>query len=216
MKLDIDQNFCWRASLDGARVGCTLDPEALAREGLELRSLKQVHGSAIHDDDAYAGPDQEGDGLVTDRTGTAVAVKTADCVPVAVTDGARVAVAHAGWRGLKAGVLKRLADFFDLAKAHAFIGPAISQANYEVDEDLYRDWVVEDPSLEASLFRFIPDSGKRLFDLKGFARDQLTALGVPEQQLIMIPICTYDAGALPSYRRDGDQPARIWNYAYRV
>src|SRR5690606_35893587 len=100
----------------GAR--CGDDPAAVAhnREALdwiaELPSppcwLRQVHGTRVWRFDAPAAHEVEADAAVTDAPGVVLAVLTADCLPVvlAARDGSEVAVAHAGWRGLAAGVLE--------------------------------------------------------------------------------------------------------------
>jgi len=216
MKLDVDDRFCWQGALENMRFGCTLDLEFFEKEGLTARRLKQVHGATIIDDAHYEGDQQEGDGLVTEREGVAVIARTADCVPVHVTDGTKMAVVHAGWRGVKAGVVKALADHFDMTQTHVFIGPGIAQSAYEVDADMYEPWLKDNPELQPYFFKFSANSSKRLFDLKGLIRRQLLDLGAPEQQLILIPICTFQSGGLPSYRRDGKNAGQIYNYCYKL
>lgn len=103
----------------------------------QLVSNRQVHGSAVHRaDPARAG--EEGDGLWTDEPGVPVLALTADCVPVALarTDGPpAVAVVHAGWRGLLAGVIESGARAIGGAFA-AVIGPSIGPCCYEVGREV--------------------------------------------------------------------------------
>ena len=217
MDYHLASNGCWRAEMGPIRMGSRLDLESLGAMGLEVRALKQVHGVDIRDD-AYFSKERayhEGDGLVSLRSGVALVVKTADCLPVILSDGHKIAAVHAGWRGFRAGIVERLTEHFDMARVFAFIGPAISADNYEVDRDLYQAWLAEDPEL-ASRLKPAPAGGtKRLFDLKGMAHAQLTRLGVSEDRLEVIPVCTVTS-PLPSFRRDKNRDRSIYSYVYRV
>jgi len=213
--VEIDKNDCWQDSFGPIRFGCQLETTSLAARGLGIRTLHQVHEAEIIDDAQYHGGGQKGDGLVTDRMGVALVIRTADCVPVHVHDGKRIALVHAGWRGTAAGIVPGLADFFDMSELHAFIGPAISAARYEVDNDLYVDWLARDPTLAPFLSQHQPGSSKRLLDLGGFIRFQLLEMGTPAERITQIPLCTYDS-KLPSYRRQGQKAKRIQNFIYRV
>jgi YfiH family protein len=123
----------------------------IVRDALGLQALafaRQVHGSTI----APVGPERVGagfsdpgnavpdaDGMTTASSGVALAVLTADCVPVALADpeAGRVAVVHAGWRGVAAGVVSAaLRRFSHPARLLAAIGPAVGEDHYEVGEDV--------------------------------------------------------------------------------
>jgi YfiH family protein len=97
--------------------------------------LEQVHGPDVLDLDTE--PSGRADGAVTSDIGRICAVLTADCVPVllAARDGSRVGAAHAGWRGLAAGVLPAAVARMGISPAQiqAWLGPAIGPASYEVD-----------------------------------------------------------------------------------
>ena len=80
--------------------------------------LQQVHGTTVIDADSPP-PSPTGDASVARKRGNVCAVMVADCMPVFFTDGAQVAVAHAGWRGLAAGVLEATLQKFDPAKTCA-------------------------------------------------------------------------------------------------
>ncbi len=192
-------------------MGCSR--EALVQPGLETRAVKQVHGNQILGDSAWSESVRKADGLVTDRTGVALIIRTADCVPIHMTDGSRVGLVHAGWRGIRAGIVKRLAAYFEPKRSMAVIGPAISWPRYEVDIDLYGEWLQEDPGLGAWLREITPTSTKRLLDLKGFLHAQFQGMGV--QRVTTIPLCTFDS-TLPSYRREGRRSGQIVNYIYRI
>ena len=100
--------------------------------------MRQVHGSQIIRVDA-AGPAGEADALATGHPGLPLAVRTADCVPLVIHSDSAVAVVHAGWRGLAAGVVERTVEFLsaegDRAN-RAAIGPAIGPCCYEVGSEV--------------------------------------------------------------------------------
>lgn len=165
--------------------------------------LQQVHGCTVVQPDMYA-DERCGDAVVSRATGTVCAVLTADCLPVLLTDraGTCVAAAHAGWRGLAAGVLE--ATVLQLPAAPetllAWLGPAISQRAFEVGEDVRAEFLRHDPRAAAA---FAPSPNQRWFaDLYRLARQRLVGCGVRE--IFGGEYCTYeDVGNFYSYRRDG-------------
>ena len=140
--------------------------------------LEQVHGARVlYLDSEPAAP---ADGAVTARAGVVCAVLTADCLPVIFCDraGGRVGVAHAGWRGLLAGVLPAAvrAMAADPAELIAWLGPAIAPAAYEVGADVREPFVAQWP---AAARWFAPNvRGRWQADLYGLARDSLIGAGV--------------------------------------
>ena len=89
--------------------------------------LTQVHGHRVVDlDEPWSGP---ADGAVSGRSGVVCAVLTADCLPVllAARDGSRVGIAHAGWRGLAAGILEAVVAAMKIPQPEllVWLGPAI-------------------------------------------------------------------------------------------
>ena len=146
----------------------------------------------------------DGDAVVTDKPGIAVAVNTADCTPVLFSsdDGRVVGAAHAGWKGAVGGILgSTVARMKDLGAKdiHAAIGPTISQLNYEVGPE-YRAQFVE---CDAALDRFFIPSAKPghfMFDLPGFVRARLDDLELASIE--DTALCTYaDEQRFFSYRR---------------
>lgn len=215
MHIEMEPNTsCWQARFKNVWMGCCLDLDELAEKVDAIRTLTQVHGSIVLGDNRYSDA-AEADGLVSDQTNIALVVRTADCVPVHVTDGRRIAVIHAGWRGTEAGIVKELPHYFRMEHAWAAIGPAISTANYEVDTNLYGSWLKREPALEQWLHPQPKGGLKRQFNLKGFVRQQLIDMGIPESHVSLIPVCTY-ASTLPSYRRERENAKRIFNYVYRL
>jgi YfiH family protein len=140
--------------------------------------LEQIHGARVLDLDRE--PLAPADGAVTARAGVVCAVLTADCLPVVLCDraGARVGVAHAGWRGLLAGVLPAAVAAFrqDPAEILAWLGPAIGPAAYEVGADVRDPFVARSPRAERWFARNA--RGRWQADLYGLARDSLAAAGV--------------------------------------
>lgn len=101
-------------------------------------TLTQVHGGRALQVQR-PGPAGEADGMVTTRPGVPLAVFTADCLGVVVAGSGGVGVAHAGWRGLAAGVLQatiELMDRVDAPPRTAAIGPAIGPCCFEVGEEV--------------------------------------------------------------------------------
>lgn len=165
------------------------DPQAVRRNRNRLREqlklpaeplwLKQVHGTEV----VYgpqAAPGVTADGAWTDRSGTVLAVLTADCLPVFLCDrgGTRVAVLHAGWRGLAAGVIERGVAALGVSGAEllAWLGPAIGPQSYEVGGEVREAFVAAQP-LAAAAFR-PHGASKWLADLYELARQRLAALGL--------------------------------------
>ncbi|MBU6459742.1 MAG: peptidoglycan editing factor PgeF [Proteobacteria bacterium] len=165
--------------------------------------LNQVHGHQVIDLD---GPvvSWAADGAVCRSSGKVLAIMTADCLPLMLTtlDGSVLGVAHAGWRGLCAGIIERtiLAMKVSSANILAYMGPAISQPFFEVGPDVFYAFLKED---EASEKAFIPGRpGKWLADLYELARQRLAQSGV--NQVYGGQFCTYrDSTAFFSYRREG-------------
>lgn len=179
--------------------------------GMALQWLEQVHGTAVVDagDDAL---ERCGDAVYVDRPGLAGAVLTADCLPVffASRTGHRVAVAHAGWRGLAAGILERtLARFPDpAADVFVWLGPAIGPCHFEVGEEVRDVFLAacQDEAarvhLQKHAFRAAHTEHKFYADLYVLARARLAACGVAD--IAGGGACTVcDAEHYYSYRRDG-------------
>lgn len=175
--------------------------------------LEQVHGTGIATrESASAGP---ADGLVAAEPGVVCAVLTADCLPVvlASSDGSRVGVAHAGWRGLAAGLLEAAVAALAVPAPHllAWLGPAISQRAFEVGDEVRSAFVREDAAAAAC---FEPNErGRWQADLYGLARRRLDRLGVAG--VYGGGRCTFgEPDAFFSYRRDG-RCGRMATFIYR-
>ena len=150
-----------------------------------LVTLHQVHSPAVVTvtgaDDPAALRCREADALVTATPGLALAVLTADCLPVLLADAQAgvVGAAHAGWKGTLAGVLEATVAAMRALGAEnisAAIGPGISQRAYEVGDELMDRFLADDPHND----RFFSGgpNGRPMFDLPGLGVARLRAAGV--------------------------------------
>jgi polyphenol oxidase len=188
--------------------------ESLQR-ALEVRFAygRQVHGSRVMTADEPPVEDgsmpAEADGQATAHTGVAPMVLTADCLPVAIAGEGAVAVVHAGWRGLAAGVVgEGVAALRSLGAAGALeaaIGPGAGPCCYEVGEEVHETFTA---GYGASARR-----GRNL-DMKAVAREQLRRAGVDAvHDAGLCTICS-DPALFFSHRRDrgitGRQAGIAW------
>lgn len=188
------------------------DPAAVAANRARLRGflpaeplwLNQVHGAAVADADmCEAVP--EADAALARSSRRACAVLTADCLPVLLCDddASVVAAAHAGWRGLAAGVLENTVRGMGVAphRVRAWLGPAIGPQAFEVGDEVRAAFVAADPEAAAA-FVARQVEGKWLADLFQLARRRLIAAGV--SRISGGGVCTVSAPQrFYSYRRDG-------------
>jgi polyphenol oxidase len=207
------------APLDSFNLGTHVGdaPAAVAANRAHLRALlalpvepawlEQVHRTAIADLDgpARAKPVQA-DAAIATAPGRVCTIMVADCLPVlfASRDGARIAAAHAGWRGLAAGVLEHTVDALGVAGAEltAWLGPAISREHFEVGDEVRAAFVAGEAGAADC---FAPNArGKWQADLVCLARRRLTALGV--RAVHGGEWCTFaDRERFFSHRRDSQQ-----------
>ena len=199
----------------GAR--CGDDAQAVAGNREELirhfalpsapRWLQQVHGNeAVRLD--HRRPDLsmelEADAAITATSGVVLAILSADCLPVlfSAQDGCEVAIAHAGWRGLAAGVLENTVSTMHTApdRLLAWLGPAAGPDAYEVGDEV-RTALVEREDADSSAF-IGTRTGHWLCDLYALARSRLHTMGVT--RIHGGGLCTIrDPVRFYSHRRDG-------------
>jgi polyphenol oxidase len=176
----------------------TAESELLALVPAEPGWLRQVHGTHVVDLDR-AGFKPEGDAATTRVRNRVCAIKVADCMPVLLADetGTVIGAAHAGWRGLSAGVLEATLEAMQVPgeKIIAWLGPAIGPKVYEVGDEVRAAFKEKDA--------FSPTRpGHWLLDLYAVARQRLRRRGV--ERIFGGGYCTYsDAARFYSYRRDG-------------
>lgn len=192
------------------------DPAAVASNRNTLRDhcaglsaiswLEQVHGTDVVRADARQV--QRADAVFTRDETLACAIMTADCLPVLFCDraGTQVAAAHAGWRGLCAGVLeKTVAQFDDPSQVLAWFGPAIGPSNFEVGAEVREQFLNASPVLASRINHCFQTAEKPLHylaDIYSLARLRLHAAGVTA--VYGGGLCTVaDRARFYSYRRDG-------------
>jgi len=167
---------------------------------------RQVHGARVERSATTGGAIEEADGQATAERGLALLVLTADCLPIALIAPGAVAMLHAGWRGLAAGVLEQgvraMRELVGDAEVQAAIGPGAGGCCYEVGPEVHAAFG------EAA-------AGPARIDLKTIARERLTAAGVG--QVHDVGLCTLCAepGVFFSHRRDGGATGRQAGIAWR-
>jgi YfiH family protein len=204
--------------LGPARVEDAADPAAVAADRARLDAflpsspvwLRQVHGTRVVEVDAanraaFLAAPPEADAAVTFERDVVLAVRTADCLPVLIAHRVHrcVAVAHAGWRGLAAGVLEATVKAMDSAPDDlvAWIGPAIGPRAFEVGRDVVDAFVGVERE-DADCFAPLSE-GKWLADLPELARRRLARAGVGPADVGGGDRCTVeDAARFHSHRRD--------------
>ncbi len=174
-----------RAVVTTRALGDVKDPAARDRLRAMLPAnpawLKQVHGTVVVDAGAVrADAPPEADASSTNARGVVCTVMAADCMPVllAARDGSVVGAAHAGWRGLCAGVIEKTVDEMRVPGAglQAWLGPAIGPRAYEVGGEVRDAFVARDAAAAGA---FVPTRpGHWLLDLYSIARQRLAACGV--------------------------------------
>ncbi|HEY1290824.1 MAG TPA: peptidoglycan editing factor PgeF [Burkholderiales bacterium] len=186
----------------------TADAELRALLPGEPAWLRQVHGTqVVRIDQTVSTP--EADAAVTAGKNRVCAIKAADCMPVLLVDedATVIGAAHAGWRGLCAGVIENTVQAMGIpgAKLLAWLGPAIGPKVYEVGDEV-RDAFKEKDAFSPTR------PGHWLLDLYAVARQRLRSRGV--ERIFGGGYCTYsDPQRFYSYRRDGTtgrMAALIW------
>lgn len=181
--------------------------EKLSVPDQNLLSLYQIHSATvITAEGPWAGERPRADAMVTNVSGVALGIGTADCGPVlfADADNRVVGAAHAGWKGAIGGVLEATVDAMEKLGAErrkivAVLGPTISQANYEVGAEFKTQFCVS--NTENSRY-FIPSSKPEyfMFDLPAYIASRMAKAGV--NAFFDSALCTYgDETRFYSYRR---------------
>jgi YfiH family protein len=179
----------------------------------EPRWLNQVHGAQTVTADEVTEP-PEADASIARRHGTVCAIMVADCMPVLLCDtkASVVGIAHAGWRGLSAGVIENALNSMNVAgdQILAYLGPAIGPCAFEVGDEVRAAFMTHDRAAAAA-FK-LSNGNKWLADIGQLARQRLAYCGV--QRIYGNTHCTYsDPARFYSYRRDratGRMAALIW------
>ncbi len=203
----------WSVELPGAHLlfsgkGSTTASEtfaALQGADHQVGWSRQVHGTRIVE--GRAGDCGEADALRTERRDLAISVQTADCVPVVILEADRLHVVHAGWKGLRDGILT--AALVGAAEgAVAVIGPHIGRCCYEVGDDLARAMA---QAIDAAIV--LRREPRPHLDLGLAAEIQLSKAGAHVAG--HLEECTRcHPESLWSYRRDGARAGRNFTFAW--
>lgn len=211
----------------GSRCGDDAEAVVRNRDSLATRFglpspphwLRQVHGTGVvrlqSDALVHGDPvEPEADAAVTDASRVVLAILTADCLPVvfAADDGSEVAAAHAGWRGLAAGVLEATVAAMrtPASRVVAWLGPAAGPQAYEVGAEVRDAFVASDDAAAAAFVA--TRAGHWRVDLYALARMRLAQAGV--QRVHGGDLCTIsDSARFFSHRRDartGRMATLVW------
>ncbi len=149
------------------------------------------------------------DALITAERGVALAVQTADCVPVVLAGGGVVGIVHAGWRGLAAGILgkavRQLYAQFGVvpAELQAVVGVGVGPCHYAVGPEV----VAALRKRLGALRQWVTDGRVHL---QGCVHTALLQAGLPPTSIRLLPGCTACSPHHHSYRRDGTRAGRQW------
>ncbi|MEO9078429.1 MAG: peptidoglycan editing factor PgeF [Rhodanobacter sp.] len=202
----------------GLRNGDSIEAVEVNRSALQQalslpsvpRWLHQVHGINVAELGPLPSVDElEADAAVSHIPGTVLSILTADCLPVLFcsNDGSEIGAAHAGWRGLAAGVLESTVAQLQSSPERliAWLGPCIGSASYEVGEEVRRAFLTVDAGADACFLSTRP--GHWRCDLVGLARRRLVAAGVT--QIYGGGFDTFSDARFYSYRRDAERSGRF-------
>ena len=172
----------------------------------QIAIQKQIHSDIVM---IVSGPGLvgESDAMITNKKGIGLAISTADCTPVFIYDikNEVIAAVHSGWRGTEKQILRKtiliMTEQFNCSPNDllVYIGPSISQKNYEVGEEVAKHFHR----------MYLKKIGDKLYlDVLGINKDVLLDLGIQESSIEISPLCSYEEKYLQSYRRDGRNSGR--------
>ena len=179
----------------------------------EVAYLSQIHSDLVFTNDCRG---CEGDAIITDKSGVAVGVFTADCVPVIIYDPVHMAAAavHSGWKGTYSLIVSKTIDKMKNAYGSVpadmkvFIGPNMRECCYEVSEELVQKFRESDYYKDTDAFQ-----GRKLSMEKCILR-QLENQGVHDENIKVTGLCTSCSKVeLYSYRR-GEKDKRLFSFIY--
>jgi hypothetical protein len=185
----------------------------------QIATINQTHSDAVfvHNEECRASESDEGfDAHITNNSGIAIGVVTADCVPVLIVDKSKrvVAAVHAGWRGAAKRIVqktvKKMFDNFGSKPENmiAGIGPSIGQCCYEVDEKVIEPMKKGFDYLNR--FSIQKKENKWHIDLQLINREQLIETGLMQDNINVVNLCTScHSDLFYSYRKDGAGTGRM-------
>jgi len=171
----------------------------------EPKWLNQVHGTTIVDCANLKSSQLNADAMISFEKNTVCAVLTADCLPLLVTDvsGSRVAAIHAGWRGLRDGIIEKTLEKLNCSgdKLLVWIGPAISCEVFEVDDAVRDEFIILDSAAKAAFIQ--SRDGHWMMDLVLLAKQRIMEFGIKNKAIYGGDHCSYlEQNLFYSYRRN--------------
>lgn len=180
---------------------------ALELKDSQLVQAQQVHGKnvvVIQKDSANLWP--QTDGFISALPSRVLAVFAADCMPIGLWDHTRIAIVHAGWRGIVGGIIEEaLNQFPNKNEVQAFLGPHIQNCCYQVTEEIL-------PHFSSSAV--IHAEEKIYLSLTIAAKERLFRAGMGDSQIKRIGPCTACSKNLYSFRRDKTEK-RLLSFIYK-
>ena len=174
----------------------------------KIINMNQTHSSKISEVSNKTLYYKSTDGLLSNNINHILEISVADCLPIFVYNQKKfcIGVVHAGWKGLKKGIISNLSQalnsYDNLSDFKIFIGPSISQKNYEVKKDFLEYFERE---------HFLINDDKYYLDLKKIAVKQLALEGFKDIEVSKI--CTFENQNFHSFRRNGTEK-RMRGYIY--
>lgn len=175
-----------------------------------------VHANQVHGNNVQIVNKQglypQTDAFITNTKGLFLVISVADCMPVMIYDPVNEAIAniHSGWRGTQKNITGKAVELMsenfnsDPADMIVFMGPAISQRNFEVDKDVADlfppEYVIPKPGI---IEKYLVDTGKMVYS-------SLLAAGVNKVNIECSEVCTYENENMHSYRRDKSGSGRMF------
>jgi len=186
-------------------------------KNFSIISLKQIHSDKFHFLKEVYSKRLVGDALITTIPNILLTVKTADCLPILIFDDRKrtVAVVHVGWKGtikkITQKVVQVIVDSLGIKpfSLFALLGPCICSKCYEVGEEVKESWKKEWGVFDYLLYPSIK-KGKYHFDLRKANLFQLKELGLRQEKIFNINLCTKSNSKLfYSYRREPTNKGRM-------
>lgn len=178
------------------------DPTKNMPHNLESHFVNQVHGTICVESSSNT---VRADAHWSTERHKALLIKTADCLPIflSINKGALICAIHAGWRGLKDGIISstisNLSKKIHINSIDVWIGPHINLSSFEVGIDVFNE-IKKSPHFRSDFF--VSDSKKYFISLKDLARAEFISLGIKNENIIISDIDTKSDDNFYSHRRD--------------
>ncbi len=176
-------------------------PDVILKRLLSGYPLKQIHSSSIYKFHSWF-IGRHGDGMFTNKKFLPCVINVADCVPILIKnrDGTEVCAIHAGWKGLKKGIIKKAVDMFSdsVENLDSWIGPSICQKNYEVSHSFFYSFTAVNNAYQSCFHTY---GGKNFLNLQVLAKLQL--LESKLTKIDTVQRCVFEeASSFHSFRRE--------------